>query len=55
MATATDDLVRYTCLLAGLIPDARGKDLPRLGTRGFLFQHYAEFAAAVDAFLTGAS
>jgi pimeloyl-ACP methyl ester carboxylesterase len=47
-------LSRYSYLLAGLIPDARVKIYPD-SAHGFLFQHYAEFAAAVDAFLAGAS
>jgi pimeloyl-ACP methyl ester carboxylesterase len=46
-------LPRYSYLLAGLIPDARLK-LYADAAHGFLFQHHAEFAADVDAFLTGA-
>ena len=46
-------LPRYSYLLAGLIPDARLKIYPD-AAHGFLFQHHAEFAADVDAFLTGA-
>jgi pimeloyl-ACP methyl ester carboxylesterase len=43
-------LPRYSYLLAGLIPDARLKIYPD-SAHGFLFQHHAEFAADVDAFL----
>ena len=46
-------LPRYTHLLAGLIPQARLKIYPD-AAHGFLFQHHAEFAADVDAFLAGA-
>ena len=46
-------LPRYSYLLAGLIPGARLKIYPD-SAHGFLFQHHAEFAADVDAFLTGA-
>jgi pimeloyl-ACP methyl ester carboxylesterase len=46
-------LPRYSYLLAGLIPDARLKLYPD-AAHGFLFQHHAEFAADVDAFLDGA-
>ncbi len=46
-------LPRYSYLLAGLIPGARLKIYPD-SAHGFLFQHYAEFAADIDAFLTGA-
>jgi pimeloyl-ACP methyl ester carboxylesterase len=45
-------LPHYSYLLAGLIPDARLKIYPD-AAHGFLFQHHAEFAADVDAFLTG--
>ena len=45
-------LPRYSHLLAGLIPDARLKIYPD-AAHGFLFQHHAEFAADVDAFLAG--
>jgi pimeloyl-ACP methyl ester carboxylesterase len=45
-------LPRYSYLLAGLIPDARLKIYPD-AAHGFLFQHHAEFAADVDAFLAG--
>jgi pimeloyl-ACP methyl ester carboxylesterase len=43
-------LPRYSHLLAGLIPGARVKIYPD-AAHGFLFQHHAEFAADVDAFL----
>jgi pimeloyl-ACP methyl ester carboxylesterase len=43
-------LPRYSYLLAGLIPGARLKIYPD-AAHGFLFQHHAEFAADVDAFL----
>jgi pimeloyl-ACP methyl ester carboxylesterase len=46
-------LPRYSYLLAGLIPGARLKIYPD-AAHGFLFQHHAEFAADVDAFLTRA-
>jgi pimeloyl-ACP methyl ester carboxylesterase len=46
-------LPRYSYLLAGLIPGARLKIYPD-SAHGFLFQHHAEFAADVDAFLTSA-
>jgi pimeloyl-ACP methyl ester carboxylesterase len=46
-------LPRYSYLLAGLIPDARLKIYPD-AAHGFLFQHHAEFAADVEAFLGGA-
>jgi pimeloyl-ACP methyl ester carboxylesterase len=46
-------LPRYSYLLAGLIPDARVKIYPD-AAHGFLFQHHAEFAADVGAFLGGA-
>ena len=46
-------LPRYSYLLAGLIPHARVKIYPD-AAHGFLFQHHAEFAADVDAFLVGA-
>ena len=46
-------LPRYSYLLAGLIPAARLKIYPD-AAHGFLFQHHAEFAADVDAFLAGA-
>jgi len=45
-------LPRYSHLLAGLIPQARLKTYPD-AAHGFLFQHHAEFAADVDAFLAG--
>ena len=47
-------LPRYSYLLAGLIPNARVKIYPD-SAHGFLFQHHAEFAADVQAFLTGVS
>ena len=37
-------------LLAGLIPQARVKIYPD-SAHGFLFQHHAEFAADIEAFL----
>jgi pimeloyl-ACP methyl ester carboxylesterase len=43
-------LPRYSYLLAGLIPKAHIKIYPD-AAHGFLFQHHAEFAADVDAFL----
>jgi len=43
-------LPRYTHLLTGLLPDARMKLYPD-SAHGFLFQHHAEFAADVHAFL----
>jgi pimeloyl-ACP methyl ester carboxylesterase len=43
-------LPHYSHLLAGLIPHARVKIYPD-AAHGFLFQHLAEFAADVDAFL----
>lgn len=46
-------LPHYSYLLTGLIPGARLKIYPD-AAHGFLFQHHAEFAADVDAFLTGA-
>jgi pimeloyl-ACP methyl ester carboxylesterase len=46
-------LPHYSYLLAGLIPGARLKIYPD-SAHGFLFQHHAEFAADVDAFLAGA-
>jgi pimeloyl-ACP methyl ester carboxylesterase len=46
-------LPRYSYLLAGLIPQARLKIYPD-AAHGFLFQHHAEFAADVDAFLASA-
>ena len=45
-------LPRYSYLLAGLIPHARVKLYPD-SAHGFLFQHHAEFAADVEAFLAG--
>jgi pimeloyl-ACP methyl ester carboxylesterase len=46
-------LPHYSHLLAGLIPHARVKIYPD-SAHGFLFQHHAEFAADVQAFLDGA-
>ena len=43
-------LPHYSYLLAGLIPQARIKIYPD-SAHGFLFQHHAEFARDVDAFL----
>ena len=43
-------LPRYSCLLAGLLPDARLKIYPD-AAHGFLFQHHNEFAADVSEFL----
>ena len=45
-------LPHYSYLLAGLIPHARVKIYPD-SAHGFLFQHHAEFAADVEAFLAG--
>jgi pimeloyl-ACP methyl ester carboxylesterase len=45
-------LPRFSYLLAGLIPGAQLKIYPD-AAHGFLFQHHAEFAADVDAFLNG--
>ena len=47
-------LPHYSYLIAGLIPQARVKIYPD-SAHGFLFQHHAEFAADIGAFLTGAS
>ena len=44
-------LPRYSYLLAGLMPQARVKIYPD-AAHGFLFQHHAEFAGDVEAFLT---
>jgi pimeloyl-ACP methyl ester carboxylesterase len=44
-------LPHYSYLLAGLIPQAQVKIYPD-SAHGFLFQHHAEFAADVEAFLT---
>jgi pimeloyl-ACP methyl ester carboxylesterase len=43
-------LPRYSCLLAGLIPNASLKIYPD-AAHGFLFQHHLEFAADVQGFL----
>ena len=58
-STGTSDsdpviLPHYSYLLAGLIPHARVKIYPD-SAHGFLFQHHAEFAADIEAFLDGAS
>jgi len=49
---ASDPMIlpRYSYLLAGLLPQARVKLYPD-AAHGFLFQHHAEFAADVAAFL----
>jgi pimeloyl-ACP methyl ester carboxylesterase len=44
-------LPHYSYLLAGLMPHARVKIYPD-AAHGFLFQHHAEFAGDVEAFLT---
>jgi pimeloyl-ACP methyl ester carboxylesterase len=44
-------LPQYSYLLAGLIPQARVKIYPD-SAHGFLFQHHADFAADVEAFLS---
>jgi pimeloyl-ACP methyl ester carboxylesterase len=44
-------LPHYSHLLAGLVPQARVKIYPD-AAHGFLFQHHAEFAADVEAFLS---
>ena len=44
-------LPHYSYLIAGLIPQARVKIYPD-SAHGFLFQHHAEFAADVEAFLS---
>jgi pimeloyl-ACP methyl ester carboxylesterase len=44
-------LPHFSHLIAGLIPQARVKIYPD-AAHGFLFQHHAEFAADVSAFLT---
>jgi pimeloyl-ACP methyl ester carboxylesterase len=44
-------LPHYSYLLAGLIPQAALKIYPD-SAHGFLFQHYGEFAADVEAFLS---
>jgi pimeloyl-ACP methyl ester carboxylesterase len=43
-------LPHYSYLIAGLIPRATAKIYPD-SAHGFLFQHHAEFAADVEAFL----
>ena len=47
-------LPRYSCLLAGLLPNARLKIYPD-SAHGFLFQHHEEFATDVHTFLEEAS
>jgi pimeloyl-ACP methyl ester carboxylesterase len=49
----SDPMIRphYSYLLAGLVPQARIKIYPD-SAHGFLFQHHAEFASDVDAFLS---
>jgi len=47
-------LPHYSYLLAGLIPHTQMKIYPD-AAHGFLFQHHTEFAADLNAFLTGAS
>jgi pimeloyl-ACP methyl ester carboxylesterase len=47
-------LPHYSYLLAGLIPHAQVKIYPD-SAHGFLFQHHAEFAADVEAFLSDPS
>jgi pimeloyl-ACP methyl ester carboxylesterase len=47
-------LPHYSYLLAGLIPHAQMKTYPD-AAHGFLFQHHIEFAADLNAFLTGPS
>jgi pimeloyl-ACP methyl ester carboxylesterase len=44
-------LPRYSHLLAGLLPQAKVKIYPD-AAHGFMFQHHADFARDVDAFLT---
>jgi pimeloyl-ACP methyl ester carboxylesterase len=44
-------LPHYSYLIAGLVPQARLKIYPD-SAHGFLFQHHAEFAADVEAFLS---
>src|SRR5260370_35600773 len=44
-------LPHYSYLLAGLIPQAQVRIYPD-SAHGFLFQHHAEFAADVEAFLS---
>jgi pimeloyl-ACP methyl ester carboxylesterase len=44
-------LPRYSHLLAGLVPNGRIKIYPD-SAHGFLFQHHADFASDVDAFLS---
>jgi pimeloyl-ACP methyl ester carboxylesterase len=44
-------LPHYSYLLAGLMPQSRVKIYPD-SAHGFLFQHHAEFAGDVEAFLS---
>ena len=44
-------LPHYSYLLAGLIPQASVKIYPD-SAHGFLFQHHADFAADIEAFLS---
>jgi pimeloyl-ACP methyl ester carboxylesterase len=52
----SDPMIRphYSYLLAGMIPHARVKIYPD-SAHGFLFQHHADFAADVEAFLNGSA
>jgi hypothetical protein len=50
-AAGADILPHYSYLLAGLIPQACVKIYPD-SAHGFLFQHHADFAADVEAFLS---
>ncbi len=45
------NLSHYFYLLAGLIPQAQGEDLPRRAAR-LLVQHHAAFADDLEAFLS---
>jgi hypothetical protein len=45
-------LAHYSHLLAGLISQARVK-IYADSAHGFLFQHHAEFAADIEAYLSG--
>jgi pimeloyl-ACP methyl ester carboxylesterase len=52
-AAASDPMIlpHYSYLIAGLIPQAQVKIYPD-SAHGFLFQHHAEFATDVCAFLS---
>jgi pimeloyl-ACP methyl ester carboxylesterase len=50
MATAIREIHHFSHLLAGLIPQAQVK-ICQDASHGFLFQHHAEFARDVAAFL----